>query len=43
VQAGVPILEAVTEASMRRAYDAWDAEETREYPAYGGEEDFQYV
>jgi hypothetical protein len=37
------ILEGVTEASMRRAYDAWDAEETKDYPEYGDEEDFQYV
>jgi Domain of unknown function (DUF1877) len=43
VRAGVAILEAVTETSMRRAYDAWDAEETKEYPAYGDWEDFQYV
>jgi hypothetical protein len=43
VRAGVAILEAVTETSMRRAYDAWDAEETKEYPAHGDWEDFQYV
>jgi hypothetical protein len=43
VRAAVPILAAVTEATMRRAYTAWDAEETREYPEYGDEEDFQYV
>jgi hypothetical protein len=43
VRAGVAILEGVSEASMRRAYDALDAEETREYPEHGDEEDFQYV
>jgi hypothetical protein len=43
VRAGVAILTGVTEASMRRAYAAWDAEETRDYPEYGDEEDFQYV
>jgi hypothetical protein len=43
VRAGVTILEAVTEASMRRAYAAWDAEETKEYPEYGDEDDFQYI
>jgi hypothetical protein len=43
VRAAVPILAGVTEASMRRAYAAWDAEETREYPEHGDEEDFQYV
>jgi Domain of unknown function (DUF1877) len=43
VRASVAILEAVTEPSMRRAYDALDAEETKEYPEHGDEEDFQYV
>jgi hypothetical protein len=43
VRAAMAVLEGATEASMRRAYDAWDAEETKEYPAYGDEEDFQYV
>ena len=43
VRAGVPILAGVTEASMRRAYAAWDAEETREYPEHGDKEDLQYI
>jgi uncharacterized protein DUF1877 len=43
VRAAVPILAGVTEASVRRAYAAWDAEETKEYPEYGDEEDFQYI
>jgi Domain of unknown function (DUF1877) len=43
VRAAVAILEGVTEASLRRAYDALDAEETKEYPEHGDEQDFQYV
>jgi hypothetical protein len=43
VQAGMAILAKVTEASMRRAYAAWDAEGTKEYPGYGDEDDFQYI
>jgi Domain of unknown function (DUF1877) len=43
VRAGGAILGAVTEASVRRAYAAWDAEETKEYPEHGDEDDFQYI
>jgi hypothetical protein len=43
VQASMAILAGVTEASMRRAYAAWDAEETSKYPEHGDEEDFQYL
>jgi Domain of unknown function (DUF1877) len=43
VRASVAILEGITEASLRRAYGALDAEETKEYPEHGDEEDFQYV
>jgi hypothetical protein len=43
VRTAVPLLARVTEASMRRAYAAWDTEETSEYPEHGDEEDFQYI
>lgn len=43
VLAGVATLDGVTRASLRRVYDALDAEEVKEYPEHGDEEDFEYV
>lgn len=43
VVAGAALLQGVTKASLRHAYDAWDADEVEAYPEYGDGEDFEYV